>query len=173
MTRLQFTESKYNFLKIQKGSRLFCTDKMTDQNIQNNKINNIYLRGWQRYCNPLKYIVNLGFARKKGTTIIKFLLDCINWKLNFSTSHLQSYSPFLINFKCFSVSTNHMYLRWIMGCNFIMNLMYKIRHILFQNVFFTAVYFEFSSLNLNGLVGYCHRRFIHFFLYMFKYNMVF
>jgi len=35
---------------------------MTEGNIQYNKINNIYLSELQRFCNPLKYIVNLGLA---------------------------------------------------------------------------------------------------------------
>ena len=47
MTRKQFTESKYTIKnEIQKSSRLYCKDKMTEGNyIQYNKINNIYLRG--------------------------------------------------------------------------------------------------------------------------------
>ena len=48
-------------LENQKGNRLFCTDT-TEGNIQYNKINNIYLKLWQIYCNPLKYIMNLGLA---------------------------------------------------------------------------------------------------------------
>jgi hypothetical protein len=65
MTRQQFTESKYNLKKKQKnlkGSRLFCTDKMAEGNTKYDKIHNIYLRGWQIYCNLLKYIVYLGSA---------------------------------------------------------------------------------------------------------------
>jgi len=54
MTRLQFTKSKYNFyFLIQKGNMLFSTDKMTEGNIQYNKIYYIYLRWWWRYCKHL------------------------------------------------------------------------------------------------------------------------
>ena len=57
------TLTVYIYFLIQKDNILFCTDKMTQRNIQhNNKKHTIYLSGWWRYCNPFKYIVNLDIA---------------------------------------------------------------------------------------------------------------
>jgi hypothetical protein len=45
-----------------KFRRVTVCSAQTEWNIQYSKINNIYVREWQRFCNLLKYFVNLGFA---------------------------------------------------------------------------------------------------------------
>jgi hypothetical protein len=85
-----FVHFPFDLIKIQKGNRLFCTDKMTEGNIQCNKINYIYLRGWQKYCNSLKSIWSLhkiiSIIRKLAWYYINNILYIVTPKKSLSKS---------------------------------------------------------------------------------------